>query len=108
MKKKTLKIISSAIVAAGLGFVTLSGFAAAPWSPVQQHRADRVHNLNHRQHHQERAAQRAWRNGNLYGYFKHQQRANELHARKHHVKHVMNRSNRRWERNHVHCPYGVC
>ena len=95
-----------AAIATGIAF-TAASFAAAPWSPAQQHRHHQVHRMNHKIARQQRAAQRAFWNGNLNGAFRHAQRAQNIAYRKQAVKHQIRRSNRHWARNHPHCGHGL-
>ncbi len=99
MNKKINKFIIAPVVTLTLMAASVSAFAS-PWGPRQMHREDKLHHVRHRERRQERKADRALSNGNIGGFFRHKQRAGDLHDRAHHIHHKINRSNRRWERHH--------
>jgi hypothetical protein len=103
-----MKNIIKISIATTLAFACTASFAAAPWSPVQQHRRQELHHTTNKMVHQQEAAQRALYNGNINGALRHASRANALAYKRQDIKHEIHHSNRKWERNHLYCGHGYC
>ncbi len=103
-----MKNIIKVAIATAVACACTASFAAAPWSPAQQHRRQELHNTTHKMIHQQEAEQRALSNGNIGGAIKHAYRANALAYKRQDIKHEIRHSNNKWERSHAHCGYGYC